>query len=347
MDLSPQNRPLIEVTRGEHVESRHDGTVAVVDQSGTLLAYWGDVTRAAYMRSSAKPFQALPLVESGVVDAFAIRPEELAVICASHVGRERHLKVLHALLNRLELDEELLQCGLHSPLDKRAALRLKQTGEKPSVLHNNCSGKHMGMLAACSYHGYPLENYLSFDHPWQQRILETLAQLADLPTASIGLGVDGCSAPNFSMPIAAMALAFARLAASSGGDETRRQALSDIFAAMTQHPTLVSGPGELDALLMQCGRGELVAKSGAEGVLTIGLRGFKADGIGIAIKVWDGDKSGRARTAAALGVLDQLGWLTEDQRRQIEEVISPAVITRTGKKVGLVRAAFELESSDG
>lgn len=338
---------MIEVTRGDFVESTHRGTVAVVDQDGRIKASWGDPMRPAFMRSSAKPFQALPLLDSGAAQEFRVRQDELALVCASHAGQERHLDVLSGLLQRVGVDESQLQCGVHQPHDKEAACELRAHGEGPTVLHNNCAGKHIGMLAACKHLGYPLEDYLSIDHPLQQRILGTLARLAQVEPEQIGLAIDGCSAPNFSIPIHAIALAYARLAAGKGEEGAPSSALAEIFNAMTQHPSLISGPEKFDALLMKAGQGDLLAKTGAEGVLAISLRGFESEGLGIAMKIWDGDKSGRARSAAALEILSQLGWLKDDQRAIVESVIPPEVKTRRGRKVGEVRPNFRLEQNNG
>lgn len=337
----------VEVTRGHYVESVHHGTVAVVDPIGHLIAYWSDPNQATFMRSSAKPFQALPFLESGAAEALNLSDEELAMVCASHTGLARHLDILQPLLERAELAEGQLQCGIHRPLDNEAALALKAAGREPSVLHNNCAGKHIGMLATAKHLGHALDDYLALSHPVQQAIAQALSAIADVTIDQIGVATDGCSAPNFSIPIKSIALAYARLADPTEESSVSPQALARVFEAMAHNPTLVSGPTELDAILMKIGAGDLVAKVGAEGVLGIALRNHQGGAFGIAIKVWDGDKSGRALAASALAVLTQLGWLDQEQRRRAAAELPLSIETRRGAKVGEVRPSFQLERADG
>jgi L-asparaginase II len=341
------SKPIVEVTRGDQVESVHHGTVAIIKPSGELRGVWGDPNQPTFMRSGAKPFQALPFLESGAASELKVTPKKLAMVCASHTGHRRHLQVLNELLEDTGLDQDLLQCGIHRPLDRKVAWRMVREGQAPSVLHNNCAGKHIAMLATARHLGFPLENYLAVDHPLQQEILAGLVRITEVPERGIALGTDGCSAPNFSIPIRGIAVAFARLAAPDGLRASTAEALDQIFTAMTSHPELVSGPGKLDALLMQQGNGQLLAKEGAEGVLGIGLRQGDGESLGVAIKIWDGDSSGRALAVVALDVLDQMGWLSTAQREAVEEVDPPLVKTRLKKPVGVVRSTLMLEWIDG
>jgi L-asparaginase II len=339
--------PLVEVSRGGTVESIHHGVIAVVNPTGDLLASWSDPHQITFMRSSAKPFQALPFLESGAAAALGIEDQELAMVCASHSGQPRHLEVLQPLLERAGLTPDQLQCGLHRPLDKEAARELERKGLEPSVLHNNCAGKHIGMLAASKHMNYALEDYLQPDHPLQVDIKKTLAEMTDTDPDQIRVGVDGCSAPNFALSLRAMALGFARLADPGGQPEGRRQALSRIYHAMITYPELVSGPGELDALLMKQGSGQLLAKVGAQGVLALSLRHPDRGPLGIAIKIWDGDPTGRALAAAAMEALVQLSWLSRSQQKSLTEKLPLRVETRRGQSVGAVNPVFQLEQTSG
>jgi L-asparaginase II len=203
------------------------------------------------------------------------------------------------------------------------------------------------MLATAKHLGYSLDDYLEPEHPIQQSIIRALCEVADVTEDLVGVATDGCSAPNFSIPLKSTALAYARLADPSGQAASRRQSLERVFGAMAQNPELISGPRKLDALLMQIGSGNLVAKEGAEGVLGIALRNYQGTALGIGIKVWDGDKSGRALAASALAVLSQLGWMGQDQRDILANKLSLAIETRRGKRVGEVRPSFQLERANG
>ncbi len=201
---------LVEVWRGGRVESEHRGAIAVVDANGRVLAHSGDVLVTSYLRSSAKPFQLLPLIESGAADRFGFTDRELAVIAGSHSGEPRHLEAVQSILNKIGIGDEALQCGLHVPFNPEAAKALRVANQSASVLHNNCSGKHAGMLAQAVDRGLSTADYLDPQHPVQIGIRHRLAQLADLAFDDIGVGVDGCSAPCFALPLKHAALAFAR-----------------------------------------------------------------------------------------------------------------------------------------
>jgi L-asparaginase II len=203
---------LVEVWRGGRVESEHRGAIAVVDASGKLIAHVGNSDLVSYLRSSAKPFQLLPLVESGAADRFAFTDAELAVIAGSHAGEPRHVAAVQSILNKIGLSDDALQCGIHVPFNADAAKALRAADREPTVLHNNCSGKHSGMLAQAVDRGLSTHDYLDPQHPVQVTIRRRLAELGGITFDEIGVGVDGCSAPCFAMPLRAAALAFARLA---------------------------------------------------------------------------------------------------------------------------------------
>jgi L-asparaginase II len=298
----------------------------VVDAKGKLLFAFGDPGLAIYVRSTGKPFQALPFVEHGGVDHFGLTEKELALLCASHQGTDDHVETARSIQAKAGIGEPDLGCGIHPPGDRATRIRMEAAGETPTANRHNCSGKHTGMLAFARMMGWPLETYLDPDHPLQVCILETLSDMSSVPVDEIGIGTDGCSAPNFALPLYNVALAFARLSDPAALDGKRRAACLAITSAMAAHPEMVAGIGEFDTRLMETGRGALIAKGGAEGYQGIGLLpgafggdspGNPPPGIGIAIKVSDGDPGGTVRHALALGLLKSLGALTEAQLREL------------------------------
>jgi len=300
---------LVEARRDPVVESSHSGSLAVCDPSGRLLAYAGDPDALVFLRSSAKPFQLLPLLESGAADALGFSEAEIAIACASHSGTDEHVAVLQGLQDRLGLSESLLQCGVHDPYDDDTYDHMLLRGEDPSANRNNCSGKHTAMLALAMHWGVSLENYLESQHPVQQAILQAVAGLCGLRPEEVTLGVDGCSAPVFAVPLRNAAMAYARLVDPTDLPPERAAACRRITQAMLRYPYLVAGPGRFDTALMRSGGGVLLAKGGAEGYQAVGIlpAGIASGrGAGLTLKICDGDPNGRARSAAALEVLRQL-----------------------------------------
>ncbi len=265
----------------------------MVDSHGTLLYSYGDPHTVAFLRSSAKPFQALPFFERGGPEHFGLTPKEQALICASHEGSDEHVRTAEAIQAKVGIHENDLQCGVHMPGDVRAYRSLIASGERPTPNRNNCSGKHSGMLAHARMRDLPLDTYLDVNHPIQQDILRAFAEMCEYPREKVELGTDGCSAPNFAVPLYNSALAYARLCDPNGLSEARARACRAITSAMTTHPEMVSGHKEFDCRLMEVGRGDIVCKRGAEGFQAIGLMpgvaGAGSPGVGITFKVSDGD----------------------------------------------------------
>jgi L-asparaginase II len=324
------DQPLFEVTRGNSIESVHYGSIAIVDSEGKLISSYGDPKMVAFLRSSAKPFQALPFVEHGGVENFSLTPRELSILCASHEGSDLHVQTVEGIQKKAGIDESDLQCGIHMPSDVAAFKSLILNGQEPTPNRNNCSGKHSGMLAHARMRGLPLETYLDIGHPIQQDILAAFAEMCLLPVEEIGLGTDGCSAPNFAVPLYNAALAFARLCDARDLSEARVSACRKITSAMTAYPEMVSGYGEFDEQLMRVGEGRIVCKRGAEGYQIVGLvpgaLGPDSPGVGIALKVSDGDASrmsldlvhsNRVRPALVLEILRQLGALSSKQEQAL------------------------------
>ncbi len=347
---------LFELTRGGVIESTHFGSIAVVDSRGTLLHSHGDPNTVAFLRSSAKPFQALPFVENGGVEHFKFTPRELALSCASHETAQIHLVAVAALQAKIGIRESDLQCGPHLPSDADMLRLAIKNDIVPTANFNNCSGKHTAMLAHAKMRGLPLDTYLSPGHPIQRDILACLSDLSGLPADSIARGTDGCSAPNFALPLINSALAMARLCDPRGLAETRAVACKKITSAMTSHSEMVSGFGEFDCELMKVGAGKIVTKRGAEGFQIIGLLpGVIGErGVGIAFKVTDGDPGRmndalqsrpRVRPAVTLEILHQLGALDESQLAALSAFGPKRVLKNyAGLVTGESRPVFKLKS---
>jgi L-asparaginase II len=310
------------------VESVHYGSLAVVDSNGTLIASFGDPQVVAFLRSSAKPIQVHPFVEGGGVEYYGLTPRELAIACASHEGSDLHVQTVESFQKKIGVDETFLQCGVHMPGDVAAFKSLVANGGHPTPNQNNCSGKHTAMLAYAKMRSLPVENYLDRNHPIQQDILASFAAMSRLPVGEIKLGTDGCSAPNFAVPLYKAALAMARLCDPRELSTERASACRKITSAMTTHPEMVSAYGEFDEQLMRVGEGRIVCKRGAEGYQIVGLLAGvlnpDAPGVGIAFKVTDGDParesldlthSNRVRPAVTLEILRQLRVLSSEQQR--------------------------------
>jgi L-asparaginase II len=321
-------QPILELTRGRIVESTHFGSIAVVDSAGKLLHSWGDPQTVAFLRSSAKPFQVLPFVEHGGVEHFHFTQKELSISCASHETAQCHLDTVREMQKKIGIREEHLQCGPHLPGDADMLRLVIKQDIKPTANFNNCSGKHTAMLAHAKMRGLPLENYLDLAHPIQKDILAVISEMCRIEQEKIELGIDGCSAPNFALPLVNAALGMARLCDPHELSEARAVACRKVTAAMTAHPEMVASHGEFDTELMKTAAGRIVTKRGAEGFQIIGLMpGVYGDnGIGIAMKVVDGDASrmdddlvstNRVRPAVALEILRQLKALDEAQLKSL------------------------------
>lgn len=324
--MQTQLQPIFELTRGKIVESYHFGAIAIVDSTGKTRASYGDPQTVAFLRSSAKPFQVLSFVERGGVEHFGLTAIELALACASHEGSDEHVRVARSILSKAGLDESLLQCGSHMPGDVDAYRHAIKNDESPTPIRNNCSGKHATMLAYAKMQDLPLDTYLDFNHPMQMEILASFAEMCLLPSNQVERAIDGCSAPNFAVPLYSAALAFARLCDPHDLPETHANASRKITTAMTTHPDMISSSTEFDSRLMQVGAGKIICKRGAEGFQGIGLLPGAIDpespGIGITIKIMDGDLGqrgldlagySRVRPAVTLEVLKQLRALNESQ----------------------------------
>jgi L-asparaginase II len=326
----------VDVMRGALRESRHRIHVAVVDSGGRLRAEAGDSTLVAYFRSGAKPFQALPLVRDGAVDRFGISLEELALCCGSHSGEPRHLEVAAAILSKISLDSEALVCGPHPPRHEQTRRDLAEAGLEPVRLHNNCSGKHAGMVALARSHGWDTDGYNRPEHPVQGRILAELSRWVGVPFEAIGLATDGCGAVCFALQLHQMAYGYARLAqAARRGDRDATY----IVGAMTSYPEMVAGEGRICTDLMEQTAGRLFAKAGAEGLYCVGVPGAE---LGVVLKIEDG--ASRAVAPAILAVLRQLDLISEDDLGALWSHAYPDLHNTCGDVVGQIRCDLQLRT---
>lgn len=291
------NPVLMEVTRGPLVESVHTGALAICDAHGHELLVIGDARRVVYPRSAIKALQALVLLQSGAADRYRYGAEEIALACASHTGTARHVAVAGRMLAAADLTEADLECGSHTPLGAKASRELWQSGGTPTQLHNNCSGKHAGMLATARHLGLPLEGYVLATHPLQQRVRSTLEEVSGLTLGDDVLGFDGCSLPNWAMPLSTMAAVFARLVSGREIPAHHAANFRRAMEACWAEPELVAGPGRADSVVMKKLAGKVFLKTGAEGVY---CGGFPELGLGFALKIDDGTTRASAGTALAL-----------------------------------------------
>lgn len=325
------NPVLIEVTRGALVESVHRGSIVISRGMGDVAFEIGDTKRVEFPRSSIKALQCIPVVESGAADAFGFREEDLALACGSHVGTEQHARMALSMLEKLGLDEEALGCGVHVPLGAAAARELWKSGGEPTQLHNNCSGKHVGMIATALQRDLSIEGYWKADHPVQRHIRELLCELTDLPLDDDVLGFDGCSVPNWALPLDVLAGLFARLVTPGSFSGARDAALKRILAACWTRPDLVAGKGRADTVVMTALPGQVFMKTGAEGVYA---GGFPELGLGFALKIDDGTTRASAGTAIAL-----IEQLIPDARGLMRR---KTLKTWRGMEAGEIRAASAL-----
>jgi len=334
--------PMVEVRRGGIAESLHYGAIAVVDSSDRLLASAGDPECVTFIRSAGKPAQILPLLGSGAVERFALGPGHLAVMMGSHGGEPFHLEAVGEILDRIGLNESALRCGTHEPLHRATALALRAAGRKPTVLHNNCSGKHAGMLALAVQRGESIESYLDPTGPLQVDIRRVVERLAGLAQAGVRTALDGCSAPTFAMSLRSGALLYARLIAPHDGARELEPTIRRALAAMRARPEMIGGTDRLESDLMREGRHGLIAKIGAEGFFALGFE-REGKGVGIALKISDGDMK-RARDSATLECLRQLEVLSPETSDALSTRYSPPIVNHNGRPVGELAPCFRLTS---
>ncbi|HYX81920.1 MAG TPA: asparaginase [Gemmatimonadales bacterium] len=304
----------VESHRGSYQESRHTVHVAVVDSAGRLLASAGNPDLVTFWRSAAKPFQAMPLVQDGVVERVGLTARDLALACASHSSEPAQVALVREFLQRIGCSERDLMCGPHRPLSEAVAKDYEKRGLRLTAVYSNCSGKHTGMLALARHHGWPTEFYARIEHPVQQRCLESVSAYTDVPAGDIRVAVDGCGVACFALPLRNMALAYTRLD-------------GPILESMTVHPELVAGEGRPCTDIMRAHPGRVVTKVGAEGVYSAVLL---REGLGVALKVEDGHSVASALAMAA--VLTELGL-----KPQPDSLVNKPITNSRGEVVGEMR----------
>ncbi|MEM7417621.1 MAG: asparaginase [Gemmatimonadota bacterium] len=324
---------VVDVVRGGVVESRHEVSAVVADDTGRVIASIGEPRALTFYRSAAKPMQALPLVEDGVVARFGLDESELALCCASHEGEARHVEGARSILAKAGVSEDRLACGAHPPYSASAAAALVAEGRSPGRIHNNCSGKHAGMLAMAQMHGWPLDGYHEIDHPLQQRVWDEMSRWTELTRAEIPVAVDGCGVPCFAAPLDTIAASFARFSAAAFRDEPAGQ----IVRAMTAHAFMVGGTARACTDVMDRAAGRAFVKLGAEGVYGGGI---PSESIGFALKVPDGGR--RAVEVALVHLLRAIGVFGDDDMASLEGHANPPVMNTRGEVVGELRARLDL-----
>jgi L-asparaginase II len=347
MSQIPLAEPLVEVRRGAITESRHRGHVVVIEPDGNVIASLGASQNVTFLRSSAKPFQSFPLLLTGAAEHFGFTDREVALTCGSHNGEPMHTELVASMLQKLGLGIETLKCGVHEPYGVEAAAELRARGEEPSALHNNCSGKHAGMLAVALHLGAPLENYDSPESPVQKAIADVVSLFSGVPVTDLAVGIDGCGAPIFGITMRAMALSYARLISPPADfDKATRDASERITRVMSAYPELIGGTSDrLDTEIMRAAPGKVISKVGAEGVYTAGIEPSAEwpKGLGLAIKIEDGDDK-RARPIVVIESLRQLGVLRDESLEAVAKYAFFPVRNRRGDLVGEIRSSFALRT---
>lgn len=328
---------LVQASRNGFTERVHQGDLAVVDAGGRIVAYAGDPCMTTFMRSAAKPLQAMAVIQTGAADAYGLSDDELAVTCASHSAEPCHVEAVRSILAKAGCSEAMLRCGSHPPGNAKAREALYMSGKRPSEVHSNCSGKHSGMLAICAHMGWPDEDYRLPDHPLQQMLLEHVAFMAGVPVENIPLGVDGCGVVVHALGVASMAYAFARLATGEGLGGPKAAAAARIRTAMRAHPVMVSGTGRICAALNGISGKAMISKGGALGVYCAASADL---GVGVSVKIADGN--GQAAGVAALEALNQLGAFDAEDLEKLGSHHHPQTQNVPGQVVGEVRPVFQL-----
>jgi L-asparaginase II len=326
-----QSEIMIHVIRGNTVESIHRGHAAVIRNQGKLIGHVGNPGCETYIRSTAKLLQAIPVIESDAAERFGFTPAEIALMCASHNGEEQHAAGVRSMLAKIGLDETALQCGIHDPYDAASVMEIRQNGLSPTRVHNNCSGKHAGMLALAVHQGHSFEGYMNKEHPVQQSMLAAISAMADYPEERISIGVDGCGVPVFVLPLHRLAMAYSRLAG------TVRGAASTILESIASHPYELAGRARFDTQLVQATGGRIIGKMGAEGMYAAVHR---AEGTGIAVKIEDG--SSRALYPAVMEIMKQLQWLRPEEERELASFHCPLLHNRAGEPIGRLEPVLRI-----
>ncbi|MEC9247296.1 MAG: asparaginase [Pseudomonadota bacterium] len=330
------NPVLVEVLRGNVVESRHRGAIAVFDADGGKVMSLGDVDRPVFPRSAVKAIQALPFVESGAADAHGFGNREIALACSSHSGEPEHAALATSMLERAGLGSDAFECGAHWSSEQHVLIAQARNLAEPAAAHNNCSGKHAGFLCTCAHLGHDPQGYVALGHPAQDAVKAAMEAVTGAAHETDLCGTDGCSIPTYAVPLKALAHGFARMATGTGFASERAKAAKRIFAACTEEPFYVAGSGRADTLMMEAGQGRIFTKTGAEGVFCAAI---PERGIGIALKCDDG-----ATRAAEVMVAEVLAQLLDGDAlaETLRDMARPVLTNRRGFEVGSLRPSEAL-----
>lgn len=339
-NITKQVEPLIAVYRGNTIESVHRGALAFVSSNGKITASAGNPGIVCFLRSSAKPFQAVPFIESGAFQKYKITLSELAVMTASHTGTKMHTEIIKNILKKTGISQSALKCGAHYPFDEKTRKKLIKDGKKPSVLHSNCSGKHTAMLILCKYYGFPMRNYYELSHPVQQLVIKVLAELGEISINKIKTAVDGCGIPTFALPLYNIALMYAKMADLSSLNQKKKLSLMIIRDAISRYPMLVSEANGMNAVLIKKTKGNIIPKGGACGMYSAAVLNQKS---GFAIKMESGE-DGIYKCAATVEALKQSGALKNPNLDSLKKYHYPPLKNIKNEKVGFIKYLFKLNS---
>lgn len=336
------NPILVEVRRGEVLESFHRGVVCVVDQDDRIVYSLGDVEQVCYPRSALKFFQQIPLLTSGAVEHFGFTEKEVALFCGSHNGEPEHVETARSILSKIGLDESYLQCGPQLPTLREDQHNLIRANQQPGRIHNNCSGKHAGFLAYCVYRNWPLSDYISHSHPLHQEILDVISDFHRYPKEKIRHGVDGCSAPIFSFPVYNQAIAYKNLMHPGSFSGAVQKACRTMVDAIVHYPDMIAGSKRYCTDLMRESKGQLIGKTGADGVYSLGI---KDPAYGISIKVDDGKMGPQYNIAQA--IVEQLGLLDAESNKKLRHYLHHENVNFGGLVTGDTNVSETVNLRDG
>jgi L-asparaginase II len=332
---------LLKIYRGNLVENIYRGDIAIVNTRGKITFSAGDSEKITYWRSAAKPIQVMPVILSGAADKYKLTDKEIAIMSASHNGEEKHIKLVYKILDKIGLDEKALLCGIHMPFHKPTAKYLHENKIKISPVYNPCSGKHVAQLTLCQYYGWRIDDYYRLEHPVQQMIIDVIAAITEYPKEKIYLGIDGCGVPVFGLPVKNMSFAYTRIVNSELLPSEYQQAAKRIVTSMIKYPDIVGGTDRFDTDLIRISEGNLLAKSGADGVFCIGVRNNNNNkGIGITIKMESGNMI--FLPMVVIQVLSQLKILSKEKLNQLEKYCPLWVKNYRNEKVGSFISDFKL-----
>ena len=334
-----QFEKLVEVWHGPIVECEHFGAAVVADADGKIIAGWGDPDYVTYPRSSLKPFQAIALVESGAAEAFGLTARHIALASASHRGEPMHTDLATEWLARLDLDHTALACGAAYPRDQELINRLVKSDIPPNPIYHNCSGKHAGFLTLCRHKGWDVAGYNDPAHPAQQYYFDVLSDFLGKESRDLPLGVDGCTLPAVALSLREMATAMARMAARKVSSVARREAAATIQDAINRHPDYVSGSDQANVVVCRATKGRVLIKSGAAGYIAAQL---PQDGIGVALKIADGNS--RARYMAFLTLLTELNLLDDEETGALADLYETPLLNSRNDVVGKICVASDTVS---